>query len=185
MSLDRRGVHRCDVRQVLRNARPALALVLARPHVAVRGAAVEAHRVEAVVVHPLAHRFHRRALRQAFVEPVPALALVGRAIYADAEWRRGALHPVERDAIRGLGVTRVDRSGEPEVRRKPRRAEAPGRLTRIAPVDLLVHAHEADTTLQRVREQLVDAIEDVRPLARGAVDLVVLDPGHRTVLAAV
>src|SRR5687767_3228623 len=109
MSLDRRGVHRCDVRQVLRDSLPALAFVGARPDVAVCRAEVEAHRIETVVVHALADGLERRAFRQTFIEPVPALALVARAVHANAEWRRRALLPVERDAIRGIPFTRMDR----------------------------------------------------------------------------
>src|SRR5436190_6810874 len=101
MSLDRRGVYRCDVRQVLRDARPALALVLAGPHIAVRRAEVQTHRIETIVVHSLAHGLHRRAFGKALVEPGPAFALVGRAIDADTERRSRSLHAVERDAIRG------------------------------------------------------------------------------------
>src|SRR2546430_4008279 len=53
--LDRRGVHRCDIWQVLRDPLPALPFVGARPDVAVRSPEVEAHGIEAVVVHALAH----------------------------------------------------------------------------------------------------------------------------------
>src|SRR5438105_213410 len=176
MSLDRRGVHRCDVRQVLRDAAPALALVLAGPHVAVRRAEVEAHRVETIVVHPLPHRLHRGAFRQSLVEAIPGLAFVRRAIHADAERRGRAPHAVEWDAVRGARVARMDRGREPEVRWQALRTETPRGLAWIAPVDLFVDAHEADATLLRMREQLVDAVEDVGPLARGAVDLVVLYP---------
>src|SRR5439155_26386655 len=83
--LDRGGVHRCDVWQVLRDAAPALAFGLAGPHVAVRRAEVKAHRIEAIVVHPLAHRLEWGAFRQTLVEPVPGLPLVGRAVHADPE----------------------------------------------------------------------------------------------------
>src|SRR2546430_3508120 len=183
--LDRRGVDRGDVRQVLRDARPALALVLAGPHVAVRCAEVEAHRIETIVVHPLANGFHRRALGQALIESIPGLALVSRAVHADPERRGGAPHAVKRDAVRGARVARVDRRGEPEVRRESLRAEAPGRLARIAPVHLFVNAHEPHAALHRMCEELVDAIEDVRALARGAVDLVVLHPRRRSVLTGV
>src|SRR2546426_12675593 len=101
MSLDGRGVHRCDVRQVLRDARPALALVLARPQVAVRGPEVQPHGTETLVVHAFADGFHRRALWQTLIEPIPGLALVCRAVHADAEGRGGAFNPVERDDVRG------------------------------------------------------------------------------------
>src|SRR5438093_5873813 len=185
MSLDRRGVHRCDVRQVLRDARPALALGLAGPHVAVRRAEVQTHRIETIVVHSLAYGLHRRAFGKALVEPVPALALVGRAIDADTERRSGALRAVEWDAIRGLRIARMDRSGEPEVRRQPRRAEAPGRLPRIAPVHLFMDPHETHAALDRVRKELVDAVEDVRTLARGTVHFVVLYPRRSAVLSSV
>src|SRR5438309_3310575 len=126
MSRDRRGVHRRDVRQVLRDALPALAFVGAGPDVAVRRTEVEAHRIEAIVMHSFAHGFHWRALRQPLVEPIPGLALVGRSVDADSEWRGGALHAVERDAVRGLGVTRMDRRREPEVRGQPLGAVLPG-----------------------------------------------------------
>src|SRR5213593_3636928 len=159
MSLDRRGVHRGDVRQVLGDPRPALALVLAGPYVAVRRAEVEAHRIEPIVVHPLAHGFHWRAFWQALVEPLPALALVGRAVHADAERRGRALHAVKWNAVRGPPVARMDRRGKTEVRAKPDRAEAPRDRAGIVLVDLFVHAHEAKAALLRMRDELVDAIE--------------------------
>src|SRR5207249_7247932 len=101
------------------------------------------------------------------------------------ERRGGALFAVEWDAIRGLGVARMDRSGEPEVRRQPRRAEAPGRLPRIAPVHLLMDPHETHAALDWVRKKLVDAVEDVRTLARGTVHFVVLYPRRAAVLSSV
>src|SRR5919198_5157187 len=81
--LDRRGMHRGDVRQVLRDPRPALAFVPARPDVAVRGPEVQAHRIETVVVHAFAQRLHRRAGGETFVQSLPALALVACAIDPD------------------------------------------------------------------------------------------------------
>src|SRR5207247_5601847 len=65
------------------------------------------------------------------------------------------------------------------------RAALPGGLARVAPIDLFVHVHEAKAALLGMREQLVDAVKDVWPLAGGAVHLVVLHPGHPTVLGAV
>src|SRR5438270_756043 len=76
-------------------------------------------------------------------------------------------------------VARVDRRGEAEVRRKTRRDEPPRRLARIAPVDLFVYAHEAQSGLLGMREQLVDAAEDVGSLAE--IGLVVLGPGRAAV----
>src|SRR5207249_9490883 len=96
-----------------------------------------------------------------------------------------ALHTIERDHVGGRPVARVHRRGETEVCRQAFRAELPCGLARVAPIDLFVHAHEAKATLLGMREQLVDAVKDVWPLTRGAVHLVVLHPGHPTVLGAV
>src|SRR5207245_10756126 len=111
------------IRQVLRDPLPAFAFVGARPDIAVRGSEVKAHRIEAVVVHAFADRFEGRTLGQSFVEPVPGLALVARAVDADTEGGRRPLHAIQRDDVRALLIARVDRGGGPEVRREARPAE--------------------------------------------------------------
>src|SRR5207247_11348826 len=115
-SLQRRGVDRRDVRQVLRDPLPGLALVTARVDVAVRGAEVQADVVELVVVHALAERLERRALREALVVARPRRAFARRLVHG-APVLGCALGVVQRDTPCGLGIAWVDRSGEAEVRR--------------------------------------------------------------------
>src|SRR2546423_15229450 len=71
---DSRGVHRRDIWQVLRDARPCLAFIAARPHVAVFCFEVQTPWVEQVVVHSFAQCLERRPLRKALLELFPGLS---------------------------------------------------------------------------------------------------------------
>src|SRR6185503_3632043 len=77
-----RRLERVDVRQVPREASKRAALVAAAPHLARRGAEVDAGGVARIARHGLPlHGPPRLRFRQALVLPLPAAAAVARSIH--------------------------------------------------------------------------------------------------------
>src|SRR5438093_1778163 len=187
-SLDRRRRYRKDRRQVSRDAFVALAAVGGAPDIAADRPELDAAVILSCGGYPFAHDLELRALRQPAIGSFPRLPPIVRAPDRDARRRCESQSLVEGDDVGGVGVVRIDRSGEAKVRRQALLAVLPVLLLGVAEVDAVVVALEELAALFRVRDHVVHALPDLRLRVRlefGARPFVPRPPGLAAVFAQV